>query len=239
MDQTQGGLAECVGVVEAATFIQGALVVVGSPHELSLAKAQLIIKDEVAVKDFHPQDVVLLSSQGSELLLPPGVDLVVEDSRLTQADSTAKQLHVAIGDAQCIRGEAGGPQVEHSESGLSRSQTAQDQHQQRKRGGHVSREAVGERARHLHLQKHARLHPWMPRTKVRIRRNAILTCRSETFAHIFSPCCTLFKDPRISYRFDLQPAQSAALSMLRNAGWHNWSRFLENKTGQTRFILQM
>lgn len=134
---TTGGLAERVGVIEAAPLVQGALVVKASLLEHHCANTQPIIKDKVAVIDLQPQVVIFQSVSVGELLLPPGVNLVVNGSRLAQTGRPAEHLHVTIGDSQTIGGEAGGPQVEHSEATLSRCQTTQDQQQKRNRGGHV------------------------------------------------------------------------------------------------------
>lgn len=76
--------AEGVGIMKGAAFLQEAVMRMGSLLDQSLAVSQQVIEDKVPVVNFEPQNVVLLSAEVSELLVPPGVDLVITDSCPTQ-----------------------------------------------------------------------------------------------------------------------------------------------------------
>lgn len=73
-----------VGITEGAAFLQEAVMLMGSQLDLSLTDSQQVIENEVTVVNFEPQDVVLLSLEVGELLLPPGVDVVVANGCFPQ-----------------------------------------------------------------------------------------------------------------------------------------------------------
>lgn len=77
--------AEGVGIMEGAAFLQEAVMLMGSLLDLSLADSQQVIEDKVTVVNFEPQNVVLLSLEVGELLLPPGVLVVVANRCFTQS----------------------------------------------------------------------------------------------------------------------------------------------------------
>lgn len=64
--------------------------------DLTLADPQQVIEEQVAVVDLQPQDVVLLSQEVGELLLPPGIHRVPTDRSLPQTGRTTEHLHVAV-----------------------------------------------------------------------------------------------------------------------------------------------
>lgn len=127
--------AEGVCIMEASTFIQEAAVLVGSQLQVTLAHAQQVIVEGVVVVNLEPQDVALLGLEVGELLLPPGVDGVMADGCHTQTGRATVHLDVAVCDSKEVGGKIGGAQVEHAEVGLSHTQAAQDQ-QEDKAGGH-------------------------------------------------------------------------------------------------------
>lgn len=63
--------------MEGAAFLQEAVMLMGPHLDLSLTDSQQVIENDVTVANFEPQNVVLLSLEVGELLLPPGVDVVV------------------------------------------------------------------------------------------------------------------------------------------------------------------
>lgn len=116
--------AQGVGVMEDATFLQVAVVVMGSQLQLKLADSHQVIEEEVTVMNFKRQYVVLLSIEGGELLLPPGVDFVVTDGCSAQGSCAAVRLDIRVCDSQQVSGKISGTQVIHPELGLSHTQTA-------------------------------------------------------------------------------------------------------------------
>lgn len=76
--------AEGVGVMEGPSFLQVAVVLIASWLQPTLADSQQVIEDEVAVVNLEPQHVVLLSLEVGEVLLPPGVGVVVANRRFAQ-----------------------------------------------------------------------------------------------------------------------------------------------------------
>lgn len=73
-----------VGIMEGAAFLQEAVMLMGSRLDLSLTDSQQVIEKDVTVVNFEPQNVILLSLEVEELLLPPGVDVVVANGRFPQ-----------------------------------------------------------------------------------------------------------------------------------------------------------
>lgn len=79
------GSVECVGIMEGASFLQEAVVVMGSPLDLPLTDSKQIIEEKVAVMYFQPQDVVFLSIEVLELFLPPGIFVIIPNRCFTQS----------------------------------------------------------------------------------------------------------------------------------------------------------
>lgn len=77
--------AEGVAIMEGATFLQKAVMLIGSELDLTLADSQQVIEDDVTVVNLEPQYVVLLGLEVAKLLLPPGVGIVVTDGCSTQS----------------------------------------------------------------------------------------------------------------------------------------------------------
>ena len=127
---------ETVGVMEGATFVQVAVVRMGSWFDRTLADSQQVIEDQVLIVNLQPQYVVLLGLEVGELLPPPGVGIVVTDGCHTQRGRGTERLDVAVCDSEEVRGKTTCPNVEHPELGFSHSQSAQEQQEERKTGGH-------------------------------------------------------------------------------------------------------
>lgn len=86
--------------------------------------------------NLEPQDVILLGLEVSELLLPPGVLVVVANRRFTQSDGATENLDIAICGSQDAGVKFTGPQVKQLQLGFNHSQTAQDQQKEGTAGGH-------------------------------------------------------------------------------------------------------
>lgn len=78
--------AQGVGVMEGAAFLQEAVVFMGSRFHRSLADSHQVIEEDVTVMNLELQYVTLLTIEVAELLLPPGIGIVVADGCLTQRD---------------------------------------------------------------------------------------------------------------------------------------------------------
>lgn len=128
--------AKGVRVVKGATFLQVAVNVEASPPQLSLADPEQVIHEDVAVKELQLQSVAFQSVEVPELLLPPGVFVVVANSRFTQNDGAKIHFDVAIGLSQETRGKVAGSQVKHRYLSFSHAQTAKDQEEERETVGH-------------------------------------------------------------------------------------------------------
>lgn len=139
-------LGQAVGIMESASFRQVAVDVIGSHRQLSSAPSDQIVKDDVFIKHFKGQNGTLRGGIVGELLVPPGILVVVTDNGLTQRGRTTENLDVGICDPEDVRGKTTGVQVVHSELGLSHSQTAHNQQEEGETGGHGSSGCCGERA---------------------------------------------------------------------------------------------
>lgn len=147
-------LTKFVRVVKGATFLEVALNVVASPSQLSLADPEQIIQQHVAVEDLQLQSVTFLSVEVQELLLPPGVFVVVANSRFTQRDGAKGDFNVAVSLSQEIRGKVAGFQVKHSYLAFSHAQTAQDQKEEGETVGHgVGKKALQEQQQIISVPK--------------------------------------------------------------------------------------
>lgn len=122
--------------MEGAPFLQEAVVAVGSLPDLPLTDSDQVIKEKIAVVDFQLQGAVFLSVEVLELLLPPGVLVVVTDGRFTQRRSVEEHLDVAVRGSEEARGKIRSSQVEHLNLSLSHAQTEDHQQKKRKSGGH-------------------------------------------------------------------------------------------------------
>lgn len=122
--------------MESATFLQVAVEVMGPLFHLSLADSKQVIEEDVTVMDLKLQSVTLLSTEVGELLLPPGVLVVVANRCFTQIGRATEDYDIAIGGSQEVGGKVAGSQVEHPQLGISHAQSAQDQQEERNMGGH-------------------------------------------------------------------------------------------------------
>lgn len=107
--------------MEDSTFVQEAVVLMGSQLDLSLTDSQQIIKDEVTVMNFKPQYVILLGLEVGKLFFPPGVLVVVANRCFTQRGRATEHFHIAICGSQDGGGKIAGPQVEQLQLGFSHS----------------------------------------------------------------------------------------------------------------------
>lgn len=123
--------AEGIGVMKGSSFFQIAVMIMGSWLDLALADSQQVIKEEVTVMNLKPQYVIFLSTEIGKLLLPPGVGIVLTGGCCTQSCWATEHLDIAICGPQQVRGKTSGPQVKQPELGLSHTQTAQDQQEER------------------------------------------------------------------------------------------------------------
>lgn len=146
--------AKNVRVVKGATFLEVAVNVVASRHQLSLADPDQVIQEKVAVVELQLQSVTFLGVPVHELLLPPGVFVVVANSCFTQSDGAKDDFDIAVGRSQEIRGKVTGSQVKHSYLSFSPAQTAQDQKEEGQTGGHgVGKKAVQEQQQIISVPK--------------------------------------------------------------------------------------
>lgn len=124
--------------MKGATFLKEAVNFVASPSQLSLADSEQVIEEHVAVVELQPQSVTFLGVEVQELLLPPGVLVVVANRCFTQIDGSEVDFDVAVGRSQEIGGKVAGSQVVHFDLSFSHTQTAQDQKEEEgQTGGHV------------------------------------------------------------------------------------------------------
>lgn len=123
-------------VVKGATFLQVAVNVESSFLQLSLADPEQVIHEDVAVEELQLQSVAFVSVEVHELLLPPGVFVVVANSCFTQTDGTKEDFDVAISLSKETRGKVAGSQVKHPYLSFSHAQTAQDQEEEGQTVGH-------------------------------------------------------------------------------------------------------
>lgn len=77
--------AKGVRIMEGATFLQEAVMLMGSQLDLTLTDTQQVIEDDVIVINLKPQYVVLLGLEVDKLLVPPGIGIVVTDGCHTQS----------------------------------------------------------------------------------------------------------------------------------------------------------
>lgn len=133
--------------MEGAPFLQEAVVAVGAILDLPLTHSYQLIEENVAVMDFQLQHVVFLSGEVLELLLPPGVLVVVTHRRFTQRRCVAEHLDVAVCGSQEVGGKIRSSQVKHLDLSLSYAQTEDHQHKTRKSGGHGATGAAEEHER--------------------------------------------------------------------------------------------
>lgn len=139
--------AKSVRVVKGATFLEVAVNVVASQFQLSQADSEQVIQEHIAVKELQLQRITFLSVEKQELLLPPGVFVVVANSCFTQNNGAQGDFDIAVRRSQEIRGKVAGSQVEHFYLSFSHAQTAQDQKEEGEAVGHgVGKKAVQERA---------------------------------------------------------------------------------------------
>lgn len=129
-------LAECVGIMHGSAFLQETVMLMGSLLDLSLAHSKQVIDQNITVINFQLQDVVLLTLEVDELLLPPRIFVIVANRRFTQVDWAIEHLHIAICGSQKVGGKIAGSQVKNLQLALSQAQTAQDQQDETKSGGH-------------------------------------------------------------------------------------------------------
>lgn len=101
-------LAQGVGVVKSASFRQVAADVVGSRRQLSGAPSHQIVKNEVFIKHFERQNGTICGRVVDELLVPPGVLVVVADNGRPQGGRTNENLNVGIGYPEDVRGKITG-----------------------------------------------------------------------------------------------------------------------------------
>lgn len=147
-------LAKFVRVVKGATFLQVAVNAEASPSQLSLADPEQVIQEHVAVEELQPQSVAFLRVEVHELLLPPGVFVVVANSCFTQSDGAKGDCDIAVSRSQEIRGKVAGFQVKHSYLPFSHAQTAQDQEEEGETVGHgVGKKAVQEQQQIISVPK--------------------------------------------------------------------------------------
>lgn len=136
-------LAENVLVVKGAAFLEVAVNGVASPNEFPLADPKQVVHEHVAVEKLQLQSVTFLGVKVHELLLPPGVFVVVAHSCFTQSDGAEADFDVAVSRSQEIRGKVAGFQVKHSYLSFSHAQTAQEQKEEGETAGHgVGKKAV-------------------------------------------------------------------------------------------------
>lgn len=129
---------------------------------LSLADSKQVIEEDVTVMDLELQSVTLLCTEVGEILLPPGVLVVIANSCFTQTGRATEDCDIAIGGSQEIGGKVTGSQVEHPQLGISHAQTAQDQQEERNVGGHGVQEGcvggAGHRFKHHKGQCLSQMH---------------------------------------------------------------------------------
>ena len=90
-----------VGVAEGA-FIQIAVVGVSAHFDGPLAGPEEVVEESVVVMDRQPQHVIGQGAGVPELLVPPGIGIVVPDRCFAQVSRAAGHLHVAIGDSKKV-----------------------------------------------------------------------------------------------------------------------------------------
>lgn len=117
--------------MESASFLQEAVDIIGSENHLPRACSDQVVKEKVTVMDFELQSITLLGKEPGELLLPPGILVVIANSRFPQEGRTTENRNVAVCDCQEARGKIWGTQVKHPQLGLSHSQTAHNQQEER------------------------------------------------------------------------------------------------------------
>lgn len=132
----ESSAAHSVRVVKGATFLEVAVNFVGPRSQLSLADPEQVVQEHVAVQELQLQGVALPSVKVPELLLPPGVLVVVANSCFPQSDGAKADFDVAVSRSQEIRGKVAGFQVKHSYLSFSQAQTVQDQEEEGETVGH-------------------------------------------------------------------------------------------------------
>lgn len=142
-------LAQAVGVMKTASFSQVAVDVVGSHRQLSGAPSNQIVKDEVFVKHLERQNGTRRGRIVGELLVPPGILVVVADGGGAQGGRTTENLNVGICYSEEVRGKIRGVQVVQFQLGLSHSQAAHNQQEERETGGHGSSGCCEEEKREM------------------------------------------------------------------------------------------
>lgn len=147
-------LAQAVGIMKSASFSQVAVDVVGPHRQLSSAPSDQVVKDDVFIKHLKRQNGARRGRVVGELLIPPGILVVVTDSGGPQWGRTTENLNVGVCYAEDVRGETSGVQVIQPQLGLSHSQTAHNQQQERETGGHGSSGSCGDGEQESSLSKH-------------------------------------------------------------------------------------
>lgn len=137
----------------------------GPRFHLPLAFSNQVVEEEVAVMERELQSVTLLCAEVGELLLPPGVLVVVANRCFTQTGRATEDHDIAIGGSQEVGGKVAGSQVEHPQLGISHAQTAQDQQEERNAGGHGVQEGCAGGAGHRFKHRKGQCLSQMPSTR--------------------------------------------------------------------------
>lgn len=124
--------------MKSASFRQVAADLVGARRQLFSAPSDQIVKNDVFIKHLQRQNGTLCGRVVDELLVPMGILVVVTDNRGAQGGRTNENLDVGICYAEEVRGKVGGTQVRQLQLGMSHSQTAHNQQEERKTRGHGS-----------------------------------------------------------------------------------------------------
>lgn len=137
-------LAQGVGVMKSASFSQVAVDVVASHRQLPGAPSDQVVKDGVLIEHFKGHNGTRRGRIVGELLVPPGILVVVTDDGGPQGGRTTEHLNVGVGYPEDVRGKTGGVEVVQSQLGLSHSQAAHNQQEERETGGHGSSGCCGD-----------------------------------------------------------------------------------------------